>query len=191
MMLRGIKLLIPVVLFAAVAAVLWVFIVPTFQSIVRVHAETIAAHEQLERRYQTGLARSRAQRELATLERTMTLLRDRIPTDRNALSFVQTIEGIAAARQLEVRIAIDWSTIAPPTEQQLVATPMTIEFNGPYPALVAALRDVERLPFPPVASHLSISGNTPEGARRATAVTRAQLIIQSHARWRIVPPPRP
>ncbi|MDO8599057.1 MAG: type 4a pilus biogenesis protein PilO [bacterium] len=188
--MRGIKSLIPMTLFAAVAAVTLAFIVPAFQSIVRVHAETIAAHEQLERRYQTSLARSRAQRELVTLERTMTMLRDRIPTDRNALEFVRTIEGIAAARQLEVRIAIDWSTMETPNERPLAATPMTIELNGPYPALVAALRDVERLPFPPVASHLSISETAPEGARGAPA-TRTRLIIQSRAHWRTISPPRP
>lgn len=175
--------LIALVFFAATTAVAVVFIVPTVQSILRVSAETDAAHGQLERRYQSALARSQAQRELATRERAISALRARIPTERDALTFVRSIEDIAAARGLEVRIAIDWTAAETSTERRIAETPMTIEFRGPFPALLAALRDAERRSLPVAAQHITVSGDTPTDASRS-AGSRAQLVVQTRTLWR-------
>jgi|GEM_PF-4743642 len=177
--------LIAFVFFAATTAVAIAFIVPTAQSILRAYAETVAAHEQLEQRYRSILARGQAQRELAARERTISALRARIPTDRDALAFVRSIETIAAAHGLEVRIAIDWAAMGTTSaNRRLTETPMTIELRGPYPALVAALRDLERRPLPIAAASITVSGDAPIAGPQSGAGSRAQLVVQARALWR-------
>ena len=176
---------ITVTFFAAIAAVTVVLVAPTFRSIVRLNAETAAAHEQLERRYRSDLARGRAQRELAALAQTVSTLRDRIPTDDDALAFVRSIEDIAAARQLEVRIAVDWSAVDATDGRRVTGTPITVEFSGPYPSLVAAFRDIERLPLPLAAIRLTISVGTTDDTLAPTPT--AKLVLQSRTPWRTAP----
>jgi Tfp pilus assembly protein PilO len=181
---RWIAPLIAFVFFAATIAVAASFIVPTAQAILRVSAETNAAHEQLERRYRSGLARGQAQRELAARERAISALRERIPADRDALAFVRSIEGIAAARGLEVRNAIDRTAVEAAMERRIAEMPMTIEFRGPFPALVAALRDTERRSLPIAPQSITVSGDTPTDGLRSAA-SRAQSVVQTRTLWRL------
>lgn len=184
-MKRWASLLITLACFAAIVAVTVAFVIPAFRSIIRLHTETVVEYEQLERRYQSSLARSRVQRELATLGQTVSALRNRIPDAPEALAFVRSIEDIAAVHHLEVRIAIDWSAMNEATAQRagrVTGTPITIEFDGQYPFLIAALRDLERLPLPLAAQTLTISNNAANSA--SAPATRAKLVVQSRALWR-------
>lgn len=186
-MKRLIAPLIPFAFFVMTAAVAFWFIVPTFRSIIGTHAATIATHEQLERRYQRNITRSRALRELAPLEETIAALQERIPEERNALIFVRSIERLAATHRLEERIAIDWSKTT--AGRWIMDAPLMIELSGSYPNIIAALRDLERLPLPSVAERLVVSARAADGVS-ATAPTaaRVQLVLQSRALWRMNQP---
>ena len=184
-MKRLISPLVTIAFFASIVAVIVLFVVPALQSIVDIHAETITEHTRLERRYQNSLARSRAQRELAVIEQTVSAIRDHVPLERDALTFVRSIEDIAANHRLETRIAIDRSALRPADGHHVVTTPVTIEYSGPYPALIASLRDIERLPLPLAVAHLIISADS--SGTPAKTEPHTKLIISTRTIWRTTP----
>ncbi|MBI4434353.1 type 4a pilus biogenesis protein PilO [Candidatus Uhrbacteria bacterium] len=166
---------------AAMVGIVVGLILPTFRRIQVTRAATVAEREQLERRYQLGRTRSRAALELAERELVLESLIRRIPHEETALAVVRSIEAIAATHQLEERIAIDWSTAR--TGGHTVDVPTTIELSGSYPNLVAALRDLERLPIPSAIEQFDLTTGASPGFGQPAPRARVQLVIHTSTLW--------
>lgn len=156
-------------------------IVPAVRQIQVIRAATLAEREQLEHRYQRGRNRSRAALALAEREQVLASLSKRIPPEREALAVVRSIEAIATRQHLEERIAIDWSTAR--KENHIVEVPTTIELSGAYPNLIAALRDLERMPLPIAVEWFDVTSGARVGFGPPAQKTRVQLIIRTSTLW--------
>lgn len=168
---------------SAIIGIVAGLILPTFRRIQVTRTAAFTEREQLEYRYQRSRARSRAALELATREQELETLIRRVPHEGEALAVIRSIETIATRNQLEERIAIDWSTAR--TERRIVDVPTTIELSGSYPNLVAALRDLERLPLPPAIERFDITSGAPPGFGQPAPQARVQLVIHTRTLWQL------
>jgi Tfp pilus assembly protein PilO len=155
--------------------------IPTVRRIQGIRTAALAEREQLERRYQLGRDRSRAAIALAERELVLTALSNRIPYERDALATIRSIETIAQRRGLEERIAIDWITAR--EGNRILDVPTTIELSGSYPNLVAALRDLERMPLPIAIERFDITSGQRAGFGQPAQKVRVQLIIRTSTLW--------
>lgn len=173
---------------AAVVALAIGVIDPTLRAIVSFQRATVAEHEQLERRYQRSIERGRAVRDLGQMEQELATLRNRVPNEHDALTFVRALEDIAQRHHVEERIAIDWHTV-PRDDRRFVHVPTTMEFSGTYQNLIAALRDMERMPLPPAFDHLSFTTSTPGGFASRVGRGRVQLVVRADTLWKATEAP--
>ncbi|MBI4449726.1 hypothetical protein HY634_01590 [Candidatus Uhrbacteria bacterium] len=174
---------IAIILSLAAASVLTMgVIVPTFRIVVSFHRATVAEHEQLEHRYRRSIERGRAVQEFSQMEQELAMLRGRVPLERDALTFVRALEAIASRHLLEERIAIDWNAVTR-DDRRLMRIPTTMELTGTYPNLIAALRDIERMPLPPAFDRLSFTTSASNGFTPSASRGRVQLVVRAETLW--------
>lgn len=119
---------------------------PTIRTIVAIRRATIAEYETLERRYRQGRNINLVLKEFTAARPQLTELEQMIPNERTVLTFIQHIERAAAAHGVQETAMLDRDALKA-IGGDLQRMPIIIDLLGPYPNVIAALRDIERLPL--------------------------------------------
>lgn len=180
---RSITFLTPVALFVAAITIIAAVIVPAVRTIATIRSATIAEHESLERRYRQGRVLSRVLRDYAIVRSDIDALGQQIPGEREALAFVQRIEGIASAHRLTEAVALD-RTGGTASGAGLLRVPFQVDVEGTFPNALAALRDFERLPLPPAIPRITITLTDDILSPNALPFARVRMSIRAATAWR-------
>lgn len=166
----------------AIALVLGI-IVPTVRTIVAFHDATVAEYASLEHRYRAGRILTRVLRDYTLIRDDVANMRSTIPQERDVLGVVRGIETIAAAHRLEESVAIERNATTS-LGASIARVPMTLELAGRYPDILAALRDLERLPAPPIAETITLTATGGGSSDPHAPATRVQLVARGALLWR-------
>lgn len=119
---------------------------PTIQTIVAIRRATIAEYETLERRYRQGRNINLVLKEFTAARPQLTKIEQMIPDERTVLTFIQHIERAAATHGVQETATLDRDALKA-IGGNLQRMPIIIDLLGPYPSVIATLRDIERLPL--------------------------------------------
>ena len=153
----------------AVAAAAFFLILPSLREIRGLAGKIIDAQTELEAQYANRRQLLSGLEKIREVRESMNRLSAQFVPAKQELAFITAIEEIAVRRGVVERLRLSPAAGKPPVEELKEA--FELNFDGPFPAVFAALVDVERLPALLIVDSLAIRSSKAERPGEPTPVS--------------------
>ncbi len=140
--LRNSILLVNAILLCAVAAIIFLVIIPSTEEISKMKQNIMKERIDLEQKYEKGLSLKKLSENLKTIEPRMLALNQTFISANRELEFITALEGIAAKNGVSQKISL--GKPAATGDKPYKKTPLNIQIQGSYRNAASYLRDLER-----------------------------------------------